>query len=170
MEKGVSANEYQSDNVIGLEAEDWAEPSTVGCTPEYDWRLVIFFRLKDAMSKQFSEYGRSPLFGQILEPVLSIWDIKARVLVWKRRWERRKAAWVFKSCLRGHWPLPGGARWVGKRQGGGRSWPGWRWRFPHHTHTLAMNRAGRRKWLACGRACIIRIREGAVNTAAHVPV
>lgn len=36
MEKGVSANEYQSANVIGLEAEDWAEPSTVGCTPEYD--------------------------------------------------------------------------------------------------------------------------------------
>lgn len=51
----------------------------------------------------------------------------------------------------------------GVGQGGGED-------FPHHTHTLAMNRAGRRKWLACGRACIIRIREGAVNTAAHVPV
>lgn len=36
MEKGVSANEDQLANVIGVKAESWAEPSRVGCTPEYD--------------------------------------------------------------------------------------------------------------------------------------
>lgn len=37
---------------------------------------------------------------------------------------------VFKSCLRGHWPLPSGALWVGKQQGGG-----WRRRGPMKLHT-----------------------------------
>ncbi len=50
----------------------------------------------------------------------------------------------------------------GVSQGGGEE-------TPSHSNT-GCNRAGRRKWLACGRVFIIGMCEGAVSEAAHVPM
>lgn len=60
-----------------------------------------------------------------------LYGSKGRYLALNPEVGKEEGRRVFKSCLRGHWPLPDGALWVGKQQGGG-----WRRTDPiMHTHT-----------------------------------
>lgn len=66
----------------------------------------------------------------------------------------RKAFLEFKSCLRGRWPLPGGAMWAGKELGGGRR-RSWSRRITMSLEArTGCGCTGRRKWLMGGRVVL----------------
>lgn len=80
----------------------------------------------------------------------------------------RKAFLEFKSCLRGRWPLPGGAMWAGKRLGGGRRRSrSWRITMSLKAYT-GCGCAGRRKWLMGGRDVLQLGCAGGLSTKKHM--